>query len=274
MRLALILLPLLFLVGCKSSLFEGLEEDQANQIVAVLSEHGIEGVKERSADKKWNISVEVDDVVTATEITREYALPRGNHANLGDLFSRQGLISNPDEDRVRYVYGLTQELSETLEKIDGVLVARVHIVQPERDPLMRQVTPPSASVMLRYRSDYNLEYMRDKIRNLVAGSVEGLTPDRVYLTFVPVTPFADSADAKGDASAHFAMAAADTRPGTTLMLIVVVVMAILLILSAWVWNSGIRSFAWTFHRRRKPTAENEKHPEEQPGTSSGKGDAP
>lgn len=240
MRLALIMLPFLFLIGCKSSLFEGLEEDQANQIIAVLSQHGIEGVKDRSADKKWNVSVDVDDVVSATEITREYALPRDNHANLGDLFSRQGLISNPDEDRVRYVYGLTQELSETLEKIDGVLVARVHIVQPERDPLMRQVAPPSASVMLRYRSDYNLEYMRDKIRNLVAGSVEGLTPDRVSLTFIPVTPVAEPADAKGDARTHFAMPAVETRHDTTLMLIVVAVMAILLIVSAWVWKSGIR----------------------------------
>ncbi|ACD19575.1 type III secretion system inner membrane ring lipoprotein SctJ [Paraburkholderia phytofirmans] len=273
MRLALIMLPFLFLIGCKSSLFEGLEEDQANQIIAVLSQHGIEGVKDRSADKKWNVSVDVDDVVSATEITREYALPRDNHANLGDLFSRQGLISNPDEDRVRYVYGLTQELSETLEKIDGVLVARVHIVQPERDPLMRQVAPPSASVMLRYRSDYNLEYMRDKIRNLVAGSVEGLTPDRVSLTFIPVTPVAEPADAKGDARTHFAMPAVETRHDTTLMLIVVAVMAILLIVSAWVWKSGIRSFARAFYRRRKPTTATEAHPDEKPG-NSGQGDAP
>ncbi|MEM5369488.1 type III secretion inner membrane ring lipoprotein SctJ [Paraburkholderia azotifigens] len=251
MRRALILLPLLFLVGCKASLFEGLEEDQANQIIAVLSQHGIEGAKERNADKTWNVSVGGDDVVTATEITREYALPHGNHANLGELFARQGLISNPDEDRVRYVYGLTQELSETLEKIDGVLVARVHIVQPERDPLMRQVTPPSASVMLRYRSDYNLEYMRDKIRGLVAGSVEGLTPDHVYLTFIPVTPVAAPANAKSDVDMRFITAAGESHHNATLALIAATVMALLLIISAWVWDSGIRSFAPTFFRRRQ-----------------------
>jgi type III secretion protein J len=251
MRRALILLPLLFLIGCKSSLFEGLEEGQANQIIAILSQHGVDGVKERNPDKTWNVSVDGDDVVTATEITREYALPHGSHANLGELFSRQGLISNPDEDRVRYVYGLTQELSETLEKIDGVLVARVHIVQPERDPLMRQITPPSASVMLRYRSDYNLEFMRDKIRGLVAGSVEGLTPDHVYLTFIPVTPVAGSADARGGAEAGFAAPAAGPHHDMTLTLIALTAMAMLLVISAWVWQSGVRSFTPTFFRRGK-----------------------
>ncbi|MPW16729.1 EscJ/YscJ/HrcJ family type III secretion inner membrane ring protein [Paraburkholderia sp. CNPSo 3157] len=271
MRYALILLPLLFLVGCKSSLFEGLEEDQANQIIAVLSQHGIEGAKERNTDKTWNVSVESDDIVTATEITREYALPHGSHANLGDLFSRQGLISNPDEDRVRYVYGLTQELSETLEKIDGVLVARVHIVQPERDPLMRQVTPPSASVMLRYRSDYNLEYMRDKIRGLVAGSVEGLTPDHVYLTFIPVTPVVESRDAGSDSGAYVAAPGEAARHDATLTLIAMTVMAMLLIVSAWVWHKGIRSFTPTFYQRRKLKKTAEALADEQPDSSDGGG---
>jgi len=273
MRRALILLPLLFLVGCKSSLYESLDEDQANQIIAVLSQHGIDSTKERNADKTWNVSVENDDVVAATEITREYALPHGSHANLGDLFSRQGLISDPGEDQVRYVYGLTQELSETLEKIDGVLVARVHIVQPERDPLMRQVTPPSASVMIRYRSDYNLDYMRDKIRGLVAGSVEGLTPDRVYLTLVPVVPVVYSGEADGGRGACLVGSEGLPRRASTLMLIVLTAMAMALIVSAWVWGKGIRSFAPTFFRRRKvSTAAGQagQAADKRPETSAGK----
>ncbi|HTH60921.1 MAG TPA: type III secretion inner membrane ring lipoprotein SctJ [Paraburkholderia sp.] len=241
MRPVLFLLPLVLLAGCESTLFESLEEGQANQIVAVLSEHGIQGVKKRNSDKTWSVSVDSDKVVAATEVTRDYALPRGGHANLGELFSRQGLISNPGEDQVRYVYGLTQELSETLEKIDGVLVARVHIVQPERDPLMRQVTAPSASVMIRYRSDFNLDYMKEKIRGLVAGSVEGLTPDRVYLTLVPVTPLVEPAPAGG----------VDPRRPGTLMLMVLTVMATVLIVSAWVWAKGVRSMSPTFFRRRR-----------------------
>lgn len=271
MRRVLILLPLLLLVGCKSSLFENLDENQANQIVAVLREHGIDGVKKRNADKTWSVSVDTEKMADATDITRDYALPRGGHANLGELFSRQGLITNPGEDQVRYVYGLTQELSETLEKIDGVLVARVHIVQPERDPLMRQVAPPSASVMIRYRSDYNVDYMRDKIRSLVAGSVEGLSADHVYLTLVPVTPVVvPSAAAAGDVNACTGTVSADPRRAGTFMVIVLAAMAVVLIVSAWVWAKGIRSFSPTFFRRRNANKAAVNPAGKEPETRTGK----
>ncbi|CAN7764948.1 type III secretion inner membrane ring lipoprotein SctJ [Caballeronia sp. LjRoot34] len=255
MRRALILLPvLLLLVGCRTSLFEGLDEDQANRIVAALSHHGISGYKERNADRTWNISVDDSDAVIATELASAYALPRGGHANLGDLFSRQGLISSPGEDRVRYVYGLSQELSETLEKIDGVLLARVHIVLPEKDPMdPTRDTLPSASVMMRYRSDYNIELMSDRIRALVAGSVEGLAPERVSLTLLAVTPVlsfpgncADGADVASASGAVDATACerdnSKASIRVTAMLYVLAVVVLLVAGFMWLWHSGKRTW--------------------------------
>ncbi len=255
MRRALILLPvLLVLVGCRTSLFEGLDEDQANRIIAALSHHGINGNKERNPDRTWNISVDDADAVVATELASAYALPRGGHANLGDLFSRQGLISSPEEDRVRYVYGLSQELSETLEKVDGVLLARVHIVLPGKDPMDPvQDTLPSASVMMRYRSDYNLELMRDRIRALVAGSVEGLTPARVSLTLLPVTPVlsfpgncaagADIASAAGAVEATTCGHDSGKAPRRTTAMLCVLALIVLLVAGfMWLWHSETRTW--------------------------------
>ena len=253
MRRLLYLLPLVLLTACKTSLFEGLDEDQANRIIAVLSHHGINGSKERGADRTWTVSVDGGDAVSATELAGAYALPRGGHANLGELFKREGLISSPEEDHVRYVYGITQELSETLEKIDGVLIARVHVVDPPRDPLSGPSSSPSASVLLRYRSDYNLEPMRERIRALVAGAVEGLTTDRVYVTLVAVTPVLTPAEVC--AQTGRCTPASDTAGGnTTLTLIGLTIMGMLLIVSVWVWDSGLRAFprfpGITFFRRR------------------------
>lgn len=253
MRPLLYLLPLVLLAACKTSLFEGLDEDQANRIIAVLSHHGINGSKERGADKTWSVSVDDSNAVVATELTGAYALPRGGHANLGELFKREGLISSPDEDHVRYVYGITEELSETLEKIDGVLIARVHVVDPPRDPLSGPVSSPSASVLLRYRSDFNVEGMREKIRSLVAGAVEGLTADRVYVTLVPVTPVLTPAEICAQ-TGRCASTADTARENTTLTLIGLTIMGMLLIVSVWVWDSGLRAFprlsGITFFRRR------------------------
>lgn len=258
MRRMLMLLPLLVLVGCRTPLFEGLDEDQANRIVAVLSHEGIVGRKERNADKTWTVSVDGNDAVAATELANAYALPRSGHANLGELFSRQGLITSPEEDRVRFIYGLTQELSETLEKIDGVLVARVHIVQPEVDPLNGPPAPPSASVMVRYRSDFNLELMRDKIRALVAGGVEGLTPERVNLTLVAVTPALPAitaADACSDGDACLCGPKA-MRHGSATLVMAAVALAVMLVTGlVMIWRRGIRSFAPTFFRRRGKRSE-------------------
>ncbi|MDE1184508.1 type III secretion system inner membrane ring lipoprotein SctJ [Paraburkholderia sp.] len=268
MRRALILLPsVLLLAGCRTSLFEGLDEDQANRIVAALSHHGISGYKERNPDRTWNISVDDGDAVVATELASAYALPRGGHANLGELFSRQGLISSPEEDRVRYVYGLSQELSETLEKIDGVLLARVHLVLPEKDPMdPAQNTLPSASVMMRYRSDYNLEPMRDRIRALVAGSVEGLTPERVSLTLLAVTPVlsfpdacARAADVDSAAGGVVATACRSDRPQgpsrVTGTLVVLTLMVLLVSSFTWLWRSETRAWFERKTRRREPSRE-------------------
>lgn len=283
MRRALILLPLVLLAACKASLFEGLDEDQANRIVAVLSRHGIDSSKDRNADKTWSVSVEESNAVDATELAGAYALPHGGHANLGELFSRQGLISSPEEDHVRYVYGLMEEMAETLEKLDGVLVARVHIVDPPRDPLMGAPAQPSASVMLRYRSDVNLEPMRDKIRALVAGAVQGLTPERVYVTLVPVTPIVTPAESCAQTGSCAALRGLSNK-ATTQVLIALTVLALALIGAVWVWDSGIRSLprprvpGITFFRRRahrdararaepstsnsndRPTSSTDKHP--------------
>jgi type III secretion protein J len=265
MRRALVLLPLLVLLGCRTSLFEQIDEDQANRIVAALSHHGIAGEKSRNPDGTWNISVEDHDAVVATELASAYALPRGGHANLGDLFSRQGLISSPEEDRVRFVYGLTQELSETLEKMDGVLVARVHIVLPEKTPLGPPPAEPSASVMIRYRSDYNLEQMRERIRTLVAGSVEGLTRERVDLVLVAVTPVLSFPGACTDADGDCAVNAPAVRARLPIVLCLIAIVALLVLPAAWLWHSGARSLTDLIARRRN---RNRRAPQSEPGSTN------
>ncbi|RYF74133.1 MAG: EscJ/YscJ/HrcJ family type III secretion inner membrane ring protein, partial [Comamonadaceae bacterium] len=128
------LLALVAACGARVDLMGSIPEDEANDVLSALLKADIPA--EKIAGKEGMVGVRVDaaQVGRALEILRENGLPRERFAGMGQVFKKEGLISSPLEERARYIYALSQELSNTLSKIDGVLAARVHVVLPERGP--------------------------------------------------------------------------------------------------------------------------------------------
>jgi type III secretion protein J len=177
------------LVGCDTQLLANLSERDANQVLAVLLRDDIDAHKETNdAGKTWVIKVPDRRVVQSLDLLRSNGLPQTRYANLGEMFKKDGLISTPVEERVRFVYGVSQELADTLSKMDGVITARVHIVMPQNDPLALINKPSSASVFVKHRAGFAVATQAAPIKNLVAHSVEGLEYGAVSVTFVEADP--------------------------------------------------------------------------------------
>ena len=208
----LLLSTLVLLAGCsKVALFSQLSENEANEMLAILAHRGIAGAKEAGKEDRWVLKVPTEDFGRAVDLLKSQGYPRDRFARMGEIFQKSGLVSSPTEERIRFMYALSQELAETLTHIDGVINARVHIVIPNNDPLATNVTPSSCAVFMRYTQGYDLEALAPQIKQLATRSIEGLNYDNVSLVLIPSSGPAASPAASRPAAEQSAPA-----PGSTL----------------------------------------------------------
>ena len=179
------LLALLLLTGCKTEIYQGLSENQANTMLSVLLRHGIPAEK-ISAKSGYSIAVQENRIIQALEVLKDNSLPRENFQNLGKVFSAEGMISSATEEQARLAFAISQELADTFSRIDGVLTARVHVVLSQTDLNTGNVTPPSAAVFLRHTPESQATRLISHIRELTANAVPGLLQDKVSVMLVPV----------------------------------------------------------------------------------------
>lgn len=173
------------LTGCQTEIYGRVSEKEANEMMSVLLMSGINAQKQVVDEKTWRVTVPNGSVGPALEILRLEGLPQENFVSIGDVFKKEGLVSTPSEERIRYIYAVSQELGRTLTEIDGVLNARVHVVIPANDPLSSVIKPASASIFIKHRADSDLAMIAPAVKNLVMRSIEGLSYENISLSFFP-----------------------------------------------------------------------------------------
>lgn len=175
------------LLACSSQveLLSTIPEADANEVIAALVNNGIAASKVPGKEGMVGVRVDQAKAAQAVDLLRAAGLPREHFAGMGQVFQKDGLISSPLEERARYLYALSQDLSGTLSHIDGVLFARVHLVLPERGSVDRAELPASAAVFIKYQQNAPVEQLQPQVRRMVVNSIPGLSSERVSVVLVP-----------------------------------------------------------------------------------------
>jgi flagellar M-ring protein FliF len=159
----------------KTILFSGLESRDAAAVTAKLDSMAV----------KYDVKDGGTVLVPADQVTKlRMALAQDNLPAAGvgyeifdksDAFGTTAFVQNINHQRA-----LEGELARSMQTIEGIQSARVHLVIPERQVFARDDQQPSASVVLKTAGKMDRGQVR-AIQHLVAAAVSGLSAERVAI---------------------------------------------------------------------------------------------
>jgi flagellar M-ring protein FliF len=159
----------------KTILFSGLESRDAAAVTAKLDGMAV----------KYDVKEGGTVLVPADQVTKlRMALAQDNLPAAGvgyeifdksDAFGTTAFVQNINHQRA-----LEGELARSMQTIEGIQSARVHLVIPERQVFSRDDQQPSASVVLKTAGKMDRGQVL-AIQHLVAAAVSGLSADRVAI---------------------------------------------------------------------------------------------
>ena len=132
-------------------------------------------------DNAGALTVNEDDYARAKMLLAGQGLPKatpGGYAILDQL--PMGVSRAVEGERLRQAR--ETELARSIEEIDAVAEARVHLATPEASVFVRDNAAPSASVILKLQTGRTLtDAQVNSVINLVASSVPGMKADAVTI---------------------------------------------------------------------------------------------
>ena len=159
-------------------LYSELSAEDAGAITAKLQ---TQGVSFRLAANGTTIMVPAEQVQQLRLDLSVEGLPAKGGKGF-ELLDGNQIGTTPFGQHVNYTRALQTELARTIMQIEPVAFARIHLVQPEESPFIRERKPATASVVLKIKPGATLSHSTAiGIAAMVARSVEGLTPDQVTL---------------------------------------------------------------------------------------------
>ena len=160
-----------------STLYRDLTPSEASRMVSALEGAGFRV----NVDSSGSIlSVPQEDVARARMELAGQGLVGDGSAGWELFDEGSGLGMNSFMQKINRLRALEGELARSIQTLDGVEAARVHLVLPEREAFSRERPNPSGSVIVRGRAGHQVSMRQaQSIRALVSSAVPEMSPGRV-----------------------------------------------------------------------------------------------
>ncbi|MDA8225780.1 MAG: flagellar basal-body MS-ring/collar protein FliF, partial [Betaproteobacteria bacterium] len=159
-------------------LFSNFSDKDGGAIVAVLQQMN---VPYKYSEGGSAILVPADQVHDLRLKLAAQDLPKGGNVGF-EVMENQKLGTSQFLEQVNYQRALEGELASTIESINAVRAARVHLAMPKASVFVRDQQKPTASVLIDLQPGRALDPGQvSAIVHLLASSVPDLTPDNVTI---------------------------------------------------------------------------------------------
>jgi len=183
-----LLATLLLISGCKEeALLNGLDQNQANEVVALLQKNNIEASKRNIAKSGYSVYVGMADFSAAVDLTTIYNLPSKPRVEIAEMFPVDTLISSPRAEVARIYSAIEQRLEQTLNQISGIVSSRVHVSYDiSNTDAEKKGKPMHVAVLLRYDTAINApgNLIADATR-LLKNSFSNVEYDNISVIMTP-----------------------------------------------------------------------------------------
>ncbi|HDZ79775.1 MAG TPA: flagellar M-ring protein FliF [Roseobacter sp.] len=191
-------------------LYSSLSVTSANSIEATLTNAGFSVLLSEDSSR---VSVPRSDVVRARMILAETGMPVDGDPGWELFDESSGLAMNSFLQKINRLRAMEGELARSIQTLDGIASARVHLVLPDREPFSREAPAPRASIILRPESGRAVNRKQAvAVRNLVASAVASLDISNVtVLSASGETILSEGADGTGQAGVQSAKSSIEDR---------------------------------------------------------------
>ena len=161
------------------SLYTNLPEEDAGQVIEFLQQQNI---SYKIDDQTGRILVPEEDVHTARMRLASAGIPKSGGVGFELLDKPQGFGVSQFMEDTRYQRALEGELARSIQSIEGVKAARVHLAIPKEPVFIHDTRKPSASVVVTlYPGRVLSQNQIAAIRNLISASVVDMQPEQVAI---------------------------------------------------------------------------------------------